>query len=145
MQNFLLQLKEIVLSFSFLTFLYFSSAAFASRKIYRSELAKVSLSLIGETWEALYYLHLFLNFVTVAASYIALAVHFNFFTFITVLLLATSISASIQKSIMLWAFDPKEAKPIEKIAVYFKVITITDSIIIAIYFFLVYRQYFLNH
>jgi hypothetical protein len=135
-------LNEVILSFSFFTFLLFSSAAFTSRRIYSTPIAKESLLQIGQGWEALYYVHLFINFVVVTASYIGLIYHFGFLTFIIVFILATSISLEIRKSIIASVLRPEQDDPIGRIGMYYKVVTIMNLIVIGVYLLLIYRQYF---
>lgn len=135
-------LKEVIFSFSFLTFLLFSSAAFTSRRIYTKPIAKESLMQLGQGWEALYYVHLFINFVVVTASYIGVIYHFGFLTFVIVFLLATSISLEIRKSIIASVLNPNQNDPVARIGMYYKVVTVMNLIVIAIYLLLIYKQYF---
>lgn len=142
MPQLLSHLKEVILSFSFPTFLLFSSAAFASRRIYSRPVAKESLEQIGQGWEALYYVHLFINFVVVTASYIGVFYLFGFLTFVIVFLLATSISLEIRKSIVASVLNPNQDYPLARIGMYYKVVTVMNLIVIAIYLLLIYKQYF---
>ncbi|MCW3108689.1 MAG: hypothetical protein JWQ09_3195 [Segetibacter sp.] len=135
-------LKEVILSFSFLAFLLFSSAAFTSRRIYSTPIAKESLMQIGQGWEALYYVHLFVNFVVVTASYIAIIFHFGFLTFVIVFLLATSISLEIRKSIIASVLRAQQDDPVGRIGMYYKIVTVMNLVTIIVYLLLIYRQYF---